>query len=239
MNVGAVRVHDVQHERGLVVVLVLGGELRLVLVQQDGAGLPLTRRGEHDAAVGEVVRHDVMAFLLGRVGADDATERPAGGVVLPDVPGRLIFLVRVLDDEREEAEHARAATRPPPLRLQSTCEITPRSDSLSMVRICSCRSAGNWIDDPVDGRGRGRGVQRAEDQVTGLRRLDRDGDGLRDRASRRPESLLAPVLTQREERWKNSACRNEARAGVSSSSCACAETRSDLRWLRCGNSASH
>ena len=34
------------------------------------------------------------------------------------------------------------------------------------------------IDDAVDGAGRRRGVQRAEDQVTGFGRLERDGDGL-------------------------------------------------------------
>ncbi len=31
-----------------------------------------------------------------------------------------------------------AATRPPPIFLQSTCATTPLIDSLSMTRICSC-----------------------------------------------------------------------------------------------------
>ena len=39
---------------------------------------------------------------------------------------------------------SRAATRPPPIFLQSVCEITPLSDSDSITRICSWRSAGNW-----------------------------------------------------------------------------------------------
>ena len=39
---------------------------------------------------------------------------------------------------------SRAATRPPPIFRQSVCEMTPLSDSASIVRICSCRSAGNW-----------------------------------------------------------------------------------------------
>ncbi len=38
---------------------------------------------------------------------------------------------------------SRAATRPPPIFLQSVCEITPRSDSDNIARTCSCRSGGN------------------------------------------------------------------------------------------------
>ena len=56
--------------------------------------------------------------------------------------------------------------------------MTPLSDSDSMVRICACRSAGNWsmMRSTVLGR-RGR-VQGAEHEVTGLGGLDRDRDGL-------------------------------------------------------------
>jgi hypothetical protein len=46
------------------------------------------------------------------------------------------------------------------------------------MRICSCRSAGKLVDDPVDGARRGAGVERAEDEVPRLRRLDGDGHGL-------------------------------------------------------------
>ena len=52
MDVRAVGVHHVQHERGFVARLGRGLELRLALVEQDGLGLALARRGEQDAAVG-------------------------------------------------------------------------------------------------------------------------------------------------------------------------------------------
>ena len=38
-----------------------------------------------------------------------------------------------------------AGTRPPPRRLHSTWLMTPLSPSASIVRICCCRSAGNWL----------------------------------------------------------------------------------------------
>ncbi len=37
-----------------------------------------------------------------------------------------------------------AATRPPPIFLQRVWVMTPLRLSLSIIRICSCRSAGNW-----------------------------------------------------------------------------------------------
>ena len=52
VDVGAVGVHHVQHERGFVARFGGGLELRLALVEQDGLGLALARRGEQDAAVG-------------------------------------------------------------------------------------------------------------------------------------------------------------------------------------------
>jgi len=37
-----------------------------------------------------------------------------------------------------------AAMRPPPILRHSVCAMTPFSDSDSMIRICACRSDGNW-----------------------------------------------------------------------------------------------
>ena len=37
-----------------------------------------------------------------------------------------------------------AATRPPPIFLHRVWVMTPLRLSLSIIRICSCRSAGNW-----------------------------------------------------------------------------------------------
>jgi hypothetical protein len=42
-----------------------------------------------------------------------------------------------------ESRISRAATRPPPIFLHSTCDTTPFNDSESITRICSWRSAGN------------------------------------------------------------------------------------------------
>ena len=55
------------------------------------------------------------------------------------LPSRIRF-----DTAGIESRISRAATRPPPIFLQSVCAMTPRSDSASMTRICACRSAGNW-----------------------------------------------------------------------------------------------
>ena len=38
-----------------------------------------------------------------------------------------------------------AGTRPPPIFLHSIWLITPFSPSASIMRICCCRSAGNWL----------------------------------------------------------------------------------------------
>ena len=58
VDVGAVGVHHVQHERRLVVVLVLGGELRLVLVEQDGlaTGAGASRRTRCGRRAGSAAR---------------------------------------------------------------------------------------------------------------------------------------------------------------------------------------
>ena len=53
-------------------------------------------------------------------------------------PSRIRFVTAGI-----ESRISRTATRPPPIFLHSVCEITPLSDSASMTRICSCRSAGN------------------------------------------------------------------------------------------------
>ena len=97
MDVAAVGVHHVQHEGGLLPVLVLRLELRLALVEQDRARLALARRGEDDAPVGQIVRGEVVAFLGDDVGRDHAPQRARRHVVLPDVPGRLVLLVGALD----------------------------------------------------------------------------------------------------------------------------------------------
>ena len=54
------------------------------------------------------------------------------------LPSRMRFETAVL-----ARSTSRAAARPPPFFFTSVCEITPFSDSLSIVRICACRSAGN------------------------------------------------------------------------------------------------
>ena len=46
------------------------------------------------------------------------------------------------------------------------------------MRICACRSDGELIDDAIDGRRRRGRVQRAEHEMAGFRRFDRDRDGL-------------------------------------------------------------
>ena len=55
------------------------------------------------------------------------------------LPSRMRF-----DTDGVESMISRAATRPPPIFLHSTCEITPFSDSESITRICACLSGGNW-----------------------------------------------------------------------------------------------
>src|SRR5712691_9113462 len=78
---------------------------------------------------------------------------------------------------------SRAATRPPPFFLHSVWAMTPRSDSDSITRICAWRSAGNWsmMRSTVDAAVVVCSVPNTrcpEHEVSGLRRLDRDGDRL-------------------------------------------------------------
>ena len=103
-DAGAVRVHHVQHEGVLVPVLVLGGELRLALVDQHGLRLALPRGREDDAAVRQVVRRDVVAFLGDDVGGDHAAQHVGGAVVFPDVPGRLLAVHRAGDQRHAHRE---------------------------------------------------------------------------------------------------------------------------------------
>ncbi len=109
VNVRAVGVHHVQHERGLAAVLVLRLELRLALVQQDRLRLPLPRRGEHDAAVGHDVRRHIVrgcgVWVGGRI--HDGVQVVAGDVVGPDAPARRILLLHVHLQGPAHREHHR------------------------------------------------------------------------------------------------------------------------------------
>ena len=102
LDVGAVGLHHVQHEGALAAVVGLRLVAGLAFVAQDGLRLALARRGEDDAAVGQVVRRDVMAFRGDRVRGDHATQRVGRDVVFPDRPGRRIFLVLV---HRQRSAH--------------------------------------------------------------------------------------------------------------------------------------
>ena len=102
---GTVRVHHVQHEGVLVAVLVLRGELRLALVDQHRLRLALARRRKDDAAVRQVVRRQVVAFLGDDVGLDYAPQRVGRDVVLPDVPGRLLAVHEARDQRHAHREH--------------------------------------------------------------------------------------------------------------------------------------
>ena len=104
-DAGAVRVHHVKHESVLVLVLVLGGELRLALVDQHRLRLALARRGKDDAPVRQVVGRDVVAFLGDDVGGDHAPQHVGGAVVLPDVPGRLLAVHGAGDQRHAHREH--------------------------------------------------------------------------------------------------------------------------------------
>ena len=72
------------------------------------------------------------------------------------------------------------------------------------MRICACRSGGELVDHPIDRRRGGRRVQRAEHQVSRLRRLDGNRNGLeipqladqhdvRIFAQRRPQRVLERI----------------------------------------------
>ncbi len=134
-----------------------------------------------------------------------------------------------------------AATRPPPFFLSSVCATTPLSDSESIVRICSCRSAGNWSMMPVDGGGSGVGVQRAEDQVAGLGGLDGDRDRLqvahlahqddvRVLAQRRAQGAPKPLVCAPTSRWLMRHCLSWWTNSIGSSMVMMWSSRCSLMW---------
>jgi len=106
-----------------------------------------------------------------------------------------------------------AGTRPPPIFLQSVC-ATDALQRLGQHRPHLGLAIG-WelVDDPVD-RGRSRvGVQGAEDEMPGLRGLQRDGDGFQvahladqhhvgsSRSAARSAALKLPVWTPTSRWW--------------------------------------
>ena len=74
VDVRAVGVHHVQHERRLVAVLVLAANCGLPSSSRIAFDWRWRVEREHDAAVGQVVRRDVVAFL-----GDDVGGRSRGG----------------------------------------------------------------------------------------------------------------------------------------------------------------
>ena len=64
-----------QHERRFAAVIGLRIELRFTFIEQDCLGLTLARGAEHDAAIGQVMRRDIMAFFGDDVGQNQATQR--------------------------------------------------------------------------------------------------------------------------------------------------------------------
>jgi hypothetical protein len=104
---GLVRVridlHHVQHECRFIASLGLRLEVGLALAGQHRLGIALARRGEQHAAVGEVVRRDVLGAGVGvACAAGELRERAGGDVVLPDVPGRRVAELLV---GRDRAAH--------------------------------------------------------------------------------------------------------------------------------------
>ena len=89
------------------------------------------------------------------------------------LPSRIRLLIAGVDDQHLERRDAAAAD----LAAQRL-----RDDALQRFREHDADLrlpvGRELVDDAVDRRRRGRRVQRAEHQVAGLRRLDRDGDGL-------------------------------------------------------------
>jgi hypothetical protein len=61
MLVGAVAIHHMQQEYGLRPIVGLCLVLGTSLIEQNGLGRNLARRGEHDAAVGQIARPDIMS----------------------------------------------------------------------------------------------------------------------------------------------------------------------------------
>ena len=93
-----------------------------------------------------------------------------------------------------------AATRPPPMRGSSRWLITPRSTPASTERICCCFAGREELDHAADGLGGVDRVQRREDEVARLGRLERglrrlgvaelaDQDRVRVLAERAPQRL--------------------------------------------------
>ena len=86
-------IHDVQVERELVFVLVHRRECALVLVKQERLRLCLARGREDDAAVGKVLRHDVMADLGPQIIGNHPNQFSGVERVLPDIPGRNLVVL--------------------------------------------------------------------------------------------------------------------------------------------------
>ena len=92
-----------------------------------------------------------------------------------------------------------AATRPPPLRGRSRCEITPRSTPAMIERICCCFAAREELDHAADRLGGVDRVQRREDEVAGLGGLERGlrGLGVAELADQDRVGVLAQCAPQR------------------------------------------
>jgi hypothetical protein len=101
---GAVGTDHMQIEREFVAVLIdvweaafgcrAGWPIR-AFIKQDCLRTCLARRCENYASIGEVLRHDVVTVFSGQVRRNDAHEFVGFECVLPDIPGRLIFVIEV------------------------------------------------------------------------------------------------------------------------------------------------
>src|SRR5690606_1042987 len=90
LDVAAVGIHHVQHQRRLTVVAVGVTEGRHAGRLQLRPAVGLAVGGEHDAAVGQVVRVEIIAGVGQLVVGDHAPQAAAVQGILPDVPGRVV-----------------------------------------------------------------------------------------------------------------------------------------------------
>jgi hypothetical protein len=86
------------------------------------------------------------------------------------------------------------------------------------------------VDDAVDGAGGAGGVQRAEHEVTRLRRLDGDGDGLEVAHLTHQHDVRVLAQGGAQGALEARGVLTDARAGSPGTSCSGARTRWGLRW---------
>ncbi len=105
----AIVIDDVQIEGEFVLIFVHRREAGLALVQQHSLRTRLTRRRENNAAVREILRHDVVADLRGQVRRDDAPQLGRLECVLPEIPGRQIRFIEIRIERKAHCKQQRTA----------------------------------------------------------------------------------------------------------------------------------